>query len=213
VSPPRRASQHLDTTVTVPINWQITWQTNTSPLSPEEAESPDRHQTAQGGISAPLTFETTKLAHLIANAASANGSDPSAGCMLIARDEGRTPYVVRVAPVSTTAGYNLPAAMILVANPDENLISQRELAELYGLSPAESRLALALARGKRLTSLVAEFGVQVTTLRTQLSSVLRKCEVERQADLIRLIGSIPVVQLVPHDTEHMQRAEPSRAAF
>ena len=166
-----------------------------------------------GEICARRSFETTKLAHLIANAASTSGTNLSAGCMLIARDEGRTPYVVRVAPVSTTAGYNLPAAMILVSTPDENLISERELAELYGLSPAESRLALALARGKRLTSLVAEFGVQVTTLRTQLSSVLRKCEVELQADLIRLIGSIPVVQLVPHDTEHMQRAEPSRAAF
>jgi DNA-binding CsgD family transcriptional regulator len=167
-----------------------------------------------GEICARRNFETAKLAHLIANAAPASGSNLSAGCMLIARDEGRTPYVVRVAPVSArSAGYNLPAAMILVSNPDENLISQRELADLYGLSPAESRVALAVSRGERLSSLVAEFGVQVTTLRTQLSSILKKCEVERQSDLVRLIGSIPVVQLVSHETEHVQRAQTSRAAL
>jgi len=70
-----------------------------------------------------------------------------------------------------------------------------------------------VARGKRLTSLVVEFGVQVTTLRTQLSSILKKCEVERQSDLVRVIGSIPVAQLVSHETEHVQRAQTSRAAL
>jgi PAS domain-containing protein/DNA-binding CsgD family transcriptional regulator len=155
-----------------------------------------------GQICARRSFETTKLAHLIANATASGSGDPSAGCMLIAREDGRAPYVVRVVPVSPrSAGYNLPVAMILVSAPNESLISERELADLYGLSPVESRLALALARGKRLTDLVGEFGVQVTTLRTQLSSVLKKCEVERQSDLVRLIASIPAVYPIPHATE------------
>jgi DNA-binding CsgD family transcriptional regulator len=155
-----------------------------------------------GRICARRSFETAKLAELIVGATSQNGSSPSAGCLLIGRDGGRPSYVVRVAPV--TAGltrYDLPMAMILISVPDENRVSERELAELYGLSPAESRLAVAVAFGKRLNELTGEFGLQITTLRTQLSSVLKKCEVERQSDLVRLISNIPVVRLRSSEEE------------
>jgi DNA-binding CsgD family transcriptional regulator len=155
-----------------------------------------------GHIGARRGFETAKLAFLIAQAAAANGDRPSAGCMLVARDSGRPPYVVRVAPVSAgLAGYDSPMALILVSTMDESRVSERELAELYGLSPAESRIASALARGKRLTDLPGELGVQIATLRTQLSSVLKKCQVERQSDLVRLIASIPVVRSSRRETD------------
>ena len=122
--------------------------------------------------------------------------------MLVARDNDRPPYVVRVAPVSAgLAGFGSPMAMILVSTPVEDRVSERELAELYGLSPAESRLAVALAQGKRMTELPDKFGVQITTLRTQLSSILRKCDVERQSDLVRLIGNIPVARSSRRETD------------
>jgi PAS domain-containing protein/DNA-binding CsgD family transcriptional regulator len=156
-----------------------------------------------GKICARRNFETAKLTELIANGASASGGSPSAGCLLVGRDGGRPSYVVRVAPViAGLAGYDLTMAMILVSTPDENRVSESELAELYGLSPAESRLAVAVAFGKRLNVLAGEFGLQITTLRTQLSSILKKCEVERQSDLVRLISNIPVVRLTPSETEH-----------
>jgi DNA-binding CsgD family transcriptional regulator len=66
------------------------------------------------------------------------------------------------------------------------------LAEFFGLSPAESRLAVALLAGKKLSEIAMEFGVQITTLRTQLSSILRKTGVTRQIDLIRLLSNVPV---------------------
>jgi DNA-binding CsgD family transcriptional regulator/PAS domain-containing protein len=154
-----------------------------------------------GQISARRSFEMAKLARLIADAAAAGGSVPSAGCMLIARGNGRPPYVVRVAPASGgLTGDDLPMAMLVISTPEERLVSQGELSELYGLSPVESRIALALARGKRLTELAGEFGVQITTLRSQLSSILTKCEVERQSDLVRLISTIPVVHPVRPET-------------
>jgi DNA-binding CsgD family transcriptional regulator len=98
-------------------------------------------------------------------------------------------------------GYDLPMAMVLVSAPEEKRVSASELSELYGLSPAECRLAMAVAYGKRLNDLAGEFGVQITTLRTQLSSILKKWEVERQSDLVRLISNIPVVRLTPSETE------------
>jgi PAS domain-containing protein len=155
-----------------------------------------------GRICARRSFETAKLAELIAHAAAATGKHPSAGCLLIGRDGGRPSYIVRVAPVSAgLAGFDLPLAMVLVSTPDENHVSEAELSELYGLSPAESRLAIAVAFGKRLNELPGEFGVPITTLRTQLSSILKKCEVERQSDLVRLISNIPVVQLRTNEEE------------
>jgi DNA-binding CsgD family transcriptional regulator/PAS domain-containing protein len=156
-----------------------------------------------GQISARRSFETAKLASLIASAVG-SGSRLSAGCMLVARDGGRPSYVVRVAPVSVRLAANgLPMAMVLISVPDENRVPEPELAELYGLSPAESRIAIALAQGTRLTELAAELGLRITTLRTQLSSILRKCEVERQSDLVRLVWSIPALQPVPSETEQV----------
>jgi DNA-binding CsgD family transcriptional regulator len=158
----------------------------------------------KGQICARRNFETAKLAELIAHATAATGSHPSVGCLLIGRDGGCPAYIVRVTPVSAgLSSYDVPMAMVLVSAPDEDRVSESELAELYGLSPAESRLAIAVAFGKRLSELSGEFGVQITTLRTQLSSVLKKCGVERQSDLVRLISNIPVVHPLPSETEHV----------
>jgi DNA-binding CsgD family transcriptional regulator len=153
-----------------------------------------------GQIRARRNFETAKLAALIARATAESG--PTAGCLLIGRNGGRRSYIVRVAPTSAgMAGFDLPLAMVLVSTPDENHVSEAELSELYGLSPAESRLAIAVAFGKRLNELPGEFGVQITTLRTQLSSILKKCGVGRQSDLVRLISNIPIVRLTSGEDE------------
>ena len=155
-----------------------------------------------GHIRARRSFETAKLACLITNAT--NSKSPSDGCLLIGREGGLPAYIVKIAPASARlVGYDLPMAAILISAPNENHVCRSELAQLYGLSPSESRLAMALEQGKRMTELVGEFGVQITTLRTQLSSILRKCDVERQSDLVRLIGSIPVVRPPPSETEHV----------
>jgi DNA-binding NarL/FixJ family response regulator len=47
--------------------------------------------------------------------------------------------------------------------------------------------------GKKLNDIAGETGVRITTLRTQLSSILRKMATERQADLVQILTSVPVV--------------------
>jgi DNA-binding NarL/FixJ family response regulator len=85
-----------------------------------------------------------------------------------------------VAPLGAelTAGER-PLAMILVADPDELFPSGRDRAQAFRLTPAETRLAAALLTGKRLSDIAAS-DVRMTTVRTQLSSILRKLGVERQ---------------------------------
>jgi DNA-binding CsgD family transcriptional regulator/PAS domain-containing protein len=147
----------------------------------------------QGKLRARRVFDYEKLTRAIAVAA--NGRTAAAiGRMLIGRRDGRVPYFLTVAPLGVElAVYERPLAMILVADPDARTPSERDLAEFFGLSPAESRLAAALLAGKRLREVAADSGVQITTLRTQLSSVLRKVGVSRQAELIRILANIPVV--------------------
>ena len=118
---------------------------------------------------------------------------PAVARMLVGRRGDRVAYILTVAPLGVElAIYERPLAMILVADPDTRA-SEMDLAEFFGLSPAERRVAAALLAGKKLREVAADSGVQITTARTQLSSVLRKVSVTRQAELIRVLSHIPVI--------------------
>ena len=147
----------------------------------------------QGRLCAQRIFDHEKLARAIAVAANANTAAAVAR-MLAGRRGGRVGYILTVAPLGVElAVYERPLAMILFADPDARTPSERELAEFFGLSRAESRLTAALLAGKKLREVAADSGVQITTVRTQLSSVLRKVGVSRQTELIRVLSNIPVV--------------------
>jgi DNA-binding CsgD family transcriptional regulator len=79
-----------------------------------------------------------------------------------------------------------------VTVPDAQSVSASDLADCFGLSPAESRLAL--MTGKKQADIAVVFGVQITTLRTQLSSILRKASVKRQIDLLRVLPTVTNLQ-------------------
>jgi DNA-binding CsgD family transcriptional regulator len=114
--------------------------------------------------------------------------------MLVGRRGGRAPYIVSVTPLEVhVAPFDRPLALVLAAAPDDRFPSERDLTELFGLSRAEIRLASALLQGKKLRDIATDTGLRITTLRTQLSSILKKVGVERQPDLIRILSGIPVV--------------------
>ena len=151
-----------------------------------------------GRLDAAGVLESEKLAQLIAAAAPRNA--PAMERMRIRRQGGRPAYILTVAPLGAELAVNERAlAMILVADPDALSPSERDLAQLFGLSPAESRLAAALMTGKKLSEIAIASGVRITTLRTQLSSILQKVGVERQADLVRVLASVPVISASPSD--------------
>jgi DNA-binding CsgD family transcriptional regulator/PAS domain-containing protein len=146
-----------------------------------------------GKLGALDVSESVGLETAIAAAAVEQKTPAAIGRMRFRRHDGRLPYVLTVAPLGADLTvYGRPLAMIVLTDPDEYSPSERDLAEFFRLSPAESRLAAALLSGKKLSEVAVEFGVQITTLRTQLSSILRKTGVTRQVELIRLLSSIPV---------------------
>jgi DNA-binding CsgD family transcriptional regulator len=61
---------------------------------------------------------------------------------------------------------------------------------LLGLTPAEARVAKALARGATLAEIAGEFNLSMKTVRMQLRSIFAKTETHRQSDLVALLTQI-----------------------
>ncbi len=137
--------------------------------------------------------DDAKLGSLLAAVAADTQVGASIRRTLIGRAGSRAAYALTISRIpKDLAPYARPLAMILLADPDAVVAEPQDLVELFRLSPAESRLAAALMRGKKLRDVSTEFGVQVTTLRTQLSSTLKKLKAKTQADLIRICSNIPI---------------------
>src|SRR5206468_10133866 len=123
-------------------------------------------------------------------ATATGGRGLRAGRLLVGRGDGRPAYVLTVTPLhSDPAAAERPLAMIIVIDPERHSPPESELVELFGLSPAEARLAAALMTRKTLAEIADEFGLQVATLRTQLRSILKKVGAKRQSDLIRNLAN------------------------
>jgi DNA-binding CsgD family transcriptional regulator len=141
-------------------------------------------------LCARRVFETTKVTKLIIGATAEGKPGAAAGRMLIGRGDSVPAYVLTVAPLRTgLAADKRRLAMIVVVDPVRHAPSETDLAEFFGLSPAEARVAAALSTGKTLAEIATASGIRITTVRTQLASILRKSGAERQLDLVRILSS------------------------
>ncbi len=82
-----------------------------------------------------------------------------------------------------------PGTIALYLNEHESTIdlSRLDIAVLFGLTPAESRLATALYGGASLNEYAEQQGISSGTARIQLKSIFSKTNTNRQADLIKLL--------------------------
>lgn len=69
------------------------------------------------------------------------------------------------------------------------------LAALFGLTPAEARLASAMLTGCAANEYARQAGVGVVTVRSQLHSIFVKTGVRRQAQLVALLSKVPALTL------------------
>jgi DNA-binding CsgD family transcriptional regulator len=161
----------------------------TNAMADEILDRKDGLVIRDGRLTATRTFEAAKLAAAIAGQPQDGTCEE--GHLLIGRQGGARPHAVTVARLDGGEGARSERiAMVLIVNPDWQMPSERSVAAFFGLSPAESRLAAALMKGQKLTDIARGSNVEVTTLRTQLSSILRKVGVERQVDLVRVLSGI-----------------------
>lgn len=87
-----------------------------------------------------------------------------------------------------------PLALALLQDPNQpQTVQQHLLQQLYGLTPAESRIAQALGQGDTLGQAAQRLGVSLGTVRTQVKAVFAKTGIHRQADLVRLLSALLIV--------------------
>lgn len=109
----------------------------------------------------------------------------------VPRSQGRSDLglVIKPAPASQwSEGQSSPSAAIFISDPDlPESTSGQILCELFELTPAESILATALARGFSLAEASEAQNISQHTARAQLKSIFAKTGVSRQAELVRLV--------------------------
>jgi DNA-binding CsgD family transcriptional regulator len=79
---------------------------------------------------------------------------------------------------------------ILVELTNLPIPSEPLLRRLYNLTPAEARLAQALARGDSLEQVAQVLNVKMTTARTQLAAIFSKTRTSRQARLVAILSRL-----------------------
>ncbi len=83
-----------------------------------------------------------------------------------------------------------PAAIVIITDPQQQLRQRlREWQRRYGLTAAETELALAVVQTGSRKEAAAQRGVTDATARAQLSSIFDKTGIRRQTDLVRLLMS------------------------
>jgi DNA-binding CsgD family transcriptional regulator/PAS domain-containing protein len=107
------------------------------------------------------------------------------------------PLGVTVMPVprqsaapSLAVGARLPAAVVLVNNPESAPAPpEQALRCLYGLTPAEARLAAAFAAGDRLQDYAEAAELSLNYVRWLLKQIQAKTDTRSQVELVRVLAA------------------------
>lgn len=78
-------------------------------------------------------------------------------------------------------------AVFVTGAPKAGILSPEILGKLFGLTPAEARLTMALCDGRSVNDHALQRSVAVGTVRIQMKRVLAKTGCHRQADLVRRV--------------------------
>lgn len=101
-------------------------------------------------------------------------------------------------PGGQTCMAGSPQISVMVTERSFNAVGREVLADLFGLTQAESRLVQALVQGVSPSQYAARQKLSQNTIRNQLKSIFEKTEVRRQSDLVSLICNV----LVPVNFEN-----------
>lgn len=113
----------------------------------------------------------------------------------VARHSGKAPFVLQFAPLPPANDFSREAsgvrAIAFVTDPEAQArLDATLLQQLYGITPAEARLAERLCAGDTLAAAAARCAISEATAKTQLARLFERTNTSRQADLLRLLISL-----------------------
>lgn len=142
------------------------------------------------------TDQQLLLRHIREKSEQQSANDAVPGCyaaFALLRDDHPLPVTVMVRPGPPFGPVSAPlrrTATVILRDPARRLgLASPDLEQLFGLSPAEARLAQLLADGLSTEEAALQLGVSRNTVRSQLQAVFAKTGTNRQGDLVRLLLS------------------------
>jgi len=144
-----------------------------------------------GCLTASDRAASARLARLIGSATASDVGDRG-GTLAIVR-AGGPPLEATIAPLPRRADgvfADAPLAMIWITDP--NIVPRGvadRIRDLYGLTPAETRLGVALLDGSSPREVAAALGIGFQTVRNQLQALYGKTQTNRQSALVLLLAN------------------------
>jgi DNA-binding CsgD family transcriptional regulator len=126
------------------------------------------------------------------------------------RRRAKKPIIARIHPVPDAARspfLGARAMVIFSSLAPKPPLSTNLLAGLFGLSPAEARLASIMAAGIDLQTAAEEMGVARDTARNQIKAIFAKTGERRQSELAELLAKLAdVTALIARSHHRCSRA-------
>ena len=148
---------------------------------------------SSSGLRAERTTESNLLTRAVQQVAStSSGHGLSAGGTILIWRRSRPPLQVVISPIrNPQIEASKPiAAVAFIHDPSRYQRPTDELlATVYGLTPAERRVALLLSDGKAPLEIANIVGVTVHTIRSQIKTIHYKTGAKKQSELMRLLLS------------------------
>lgn len=149
--------------------------------------------------------ETQALRSAITRAARDTVSEDDLDILVLRGNAGEA-LQVRCHGLGCDSGEGRVLLMLRDPNSDSSLAPEL-LRQLFGLSPAESRLAAALCIGSTLDEYAARAGVAIGTARYQLKQVMAKTEVSKQSQLVQRLCTSVIFHM------RHQKSQPTRRPY
>ena len=153
---------------------------------------------AEGVLSCGHRGENEELQRLLARALPRYGVPGAGGSMRITRRKDQTPLVLEIHParrmgVDRRAGQ--VGALVLVVDPARRpRVDPGLVARLFGLTPMESRVAVAVAAGRTVPGIAVSLGCAESTVKTHLKRVYRKLGIRKQTELALRVMSLEILR-------------------
>jgi DNA-binding CsgD family transcriptional regulator len=144
-----------------------------------------------GRLTAAAPDIARRLEGLIRQATSDDPAARASGSLALRSPSHHAPLSVSVIPTSRQTHSMFDpsrSAIVCVTDPEARLsLSELTLRDLYGLTPAETRVAIALFEGDDPPAAAERLKLSVATVRTHLAHIFDKTEAHSQAELSRVL--------------------------
>lgn len=153
------------------------------------------------GLSAPSPATTHTLRAMIGRAVDGDARVRSGGALLIERTPPDEPLHALIAPLDTrhrprdAPDDGRRTAMLVLVDPQTSRRGvEARLIALFGLTPAEARVAAEVGKGHHPRDIADALQIHPSTVRTHLHHVFAKTATRRQSELMRLMAQLAIIR-------------------